>query len=156
MDTGTLVAPIGDDANSATARPERRPRRLRRRAVLVGLGTASVLVLVGLFSSQMDASPTLLRPVLIGKPAPVFELRSVDGAVVRSSDFVGRPYVVNIWATWFDFTTAPASVARSGHKRGRPAVGPARLARQTTIERAAPPSGAGDENEQHSQRTGLG
>ncbi|MEZ4552372.1 MAG: TlpA disulfide reductase family protein [Dehalococcoidia bacterium] len=36
----------------------------------------------------------------IGAPAPDFALRSVDGQVVRLSDFRGRTVVVNFWASW--------------------------------------------------------
>lgn len=99
MDSDTLPAPTGADTNSDTGQPARRARR-RRRVVLAVLAAAAVLVVVGLFASQMDANSTIVRSVLVGKPAPVFELESVDGEVVRSSDFVGRPYVVNFWATW--------------------------------------------------------
>jgi cytochrome c biogenesis protein CcmG, thiol:disulfide interchange protein DsbE len=36
----------------------------------------------------------------IGRAAPDFVLRSLDGAPVRLSDLQGRPVIVNFWATW--------------------------------------------------------
>ncbi|MGE0228584.1 MAG: TlpA disulfide reductase family protein [Dehalococcoidia bacterium] len=36
----------------------------------------------------------------IGAPAPDFALRSVEGEVVRLSEFRGRTVVVNFWASW--------------------------------------------------------
>jgi cytochrome c biogenesis protein CcmG/thiol:disulfide interchange protein DsbE len=36
----------------------------------------------------------------IGKPAPDFELSSLDGQVVSLSDFRGKPVFLNFWATW--------------------------------------------------------
>jgi cytochrome c biogenesis protein CcmG/thiol:disulfide interchange protein DsbE len=39
---------------------------------------------------------------LLGKPAPSFELPvlGVAGQSVRSADFAGRPWVLNVWGTW--------------------------------------------------------
>lgn len=43
-----------------------------------------------------------IRSPLIGRPAPSFDLPSLDdrGARVTSAEFAGRPYVVNVWGTW--------------------------------------------------------
>lgn len=97
MDTDAVVAPTGAEPDRDIDRP---PRRRWRRVVMAVLAAVAVLMVVGLFASQMNVNPTLVRSVMVGKPAPVFELESVDGKVVRSSDFVGRPYVINFWATW--------------------------------------------------------
>jgi cytochrome c biogenesis protein CcmG/thiol:disulfide interchange protein DsbE len=39
---------------------------------------------------------------LIGKPAPAFSLPSAQypDRQVSSADFAGKPYVLNVWATW--------------------------------------------------------
>ena len=39
---------------------------------------------------------------LLGKPAPAFELPSLEDPVrkVATSDFAGKPYVLNVWGTW--------------------------------------------------------
>lgn len=36
----------------------------------------------------------------IGKPAPDFELSTLDGKLVKLSDYKGRPVLINFWATW--------------------------------------------------------
>ncbi|HUS19598.1 MAG TPA: TlpA disulfide reductase family protein, partial [Terriglobales bacterium] len=36
----------------------------------------------------------------IGKAAPEFELATLDGKLVKLSDYKGRPVLVNFWATW--------------------------------------------------------
>ena len=36
----------------------------------------------------------------INKPAPDFELTSLDGKTVKLSDYRGKAVVLNFWATW--------------------------------------------------------
>jgi peroxiredoxin len=36
----------------------------------------------------------------IGDPAPDFELLNMSGETVRLSDYLGRPVILNFWATW--------------------------------------------------------
>lgn len=43
---------------------------------------------------------TLQSTSLVDKPAPNFELASLDGSRLRLSSFRGRPVFVNFWATW--------------------------------------------------------
>ena len=86
--------------NDAVAVDGRRRRWRPWRWLGGGAATAVVVLAVGLFASQLGTDPRLLRSPLIGRPAPEFDLRTVDGGRVTSADFVGRPYVVNFWATW--------------------------------------------------------
>lgn len=59
-----------------------------------------VLLLTLLLALPPLAHAQAARP---GEPAPDFTLVDDDGAVVRLSDFRGRPVVVNAWATWCPF-----------------------------------------------------
>jgi len=38
--------------------------------------------------------------VEIGKPAPDFSLKNIDGKEIHLSDFAGKPVMINFWATW--------------------------------------------------------
>jgi peroxiredoxin len=56
-------------------------------------------------ASQQDADSA--RPEvrvgpaqLLGKPAPVFTIKSLDGKQVSLADYKGKAVVVNFWATW--------------------------------------------------------
>jgi cytochrome c biogenesis protein CcmG, thiol:disulfide interchange protein DsbE len=57
---------------------------------------------VALFSIGLDRDKETLPSPLIGKPAPHFELPSVEEPtkMVTNKSYAGRPYVVNVWATW--------------------------------------------------------
>lgn len=39
-------------------------------------------------------------PLLKGGPAPLFELKSVEGQVIKLSDLKGKFVILNFWATW--------------------------------------------------------
>jgi len=58
--------------------------------------------LVGFFIVGLQRDPSEIRSPLIGKPAPAFALESLGDPSVRvgSADFPGRPWLLNVWATW--------------------------------------------------------
>jgi len=59
-------------------------------------------VLVGFFVVGLKRDPGEIPSPLIGKPAPAFALESLGDPAwkVGPSDFQGRPWVLNVWATW--------------------------------------------------------
>jgi cytochrome c biogenesis protein CcmG/thiol:disulfide interchange protein DsbE len=60
------------------------------------------LALVGVFAVQLGEDPSVIPSPLIGKPAPTFELPSVEDpqSNVSSATLKGRMYVLNAWGTW--------------------------------------------------------
>lgn len=58
--------------------------------------------LVGFFVVGLQRDPGQIRSPLIGKPAPAFSLESLGDPAwqVGSADFAGRPWLLNVWATW--------------------------------------------------------
>jgi cytochrome c biogenesis protein CcmG/thiol:disulfide interchange protein DsbE len=74
----------------------------RRRWVFVGLVVGAVAALTALFGFGLTQDPSLVRPVLIGRPAPAFSLPplSPGGSAVRLSTLRGQVVVVNFWASW--------------------------------------------------------
>jgi cytochrome c biogenesis protein CcmG/thiol:disulfide interchange protein DsbE len=58
--------------------------------------------LVGFFIVGLQKDPGEIRSPLIGKPAPAFSLESLGDPAWRvgSADFAGRPWLLNVWATW--------------------------------------------------------
>jgi cytochrome c biogenesis protein CcmG, thiol:disulfide interchange protein DsbE len=58
--------------------------------------------LIAFFYVGLGRDKETLPSPLIGKPAPQFQLSSVEdpSRTVSNQDFAGRPYVLNIWGTW--------------------------------------------------------
>jgi cytochrome c-type biogenesis protein len=55
------------------------------------------------FDSHFDTgnpTPAANGPVQVGKPAPAFTLKDVDGHPVSLSGLKGKPVLINFWATW--------------------------------------------------------
>jgi cytochrome c biogenesis protein CcmG/thiol:disulfide interchange protein DsbE len=54
------------------------------------------------FYVGLDRDKETLPSPLIGKPAPQFSLPRVGdpSQTISNSTFAGKPYVVNVWATW--------------------------------------------------------
>lgn len=60
------------------------------------------VVLVGFFVAGLQKDPSLVPSPLIDRPAPALKLPEVGNpaAMVDTASLAGRPYVVNVWATW--------------------------------------------------------
>lgn len=75
---------------------------------LVGLGLCVLIALVtivvggklGLDVWQMEFLASRRGAALIGKPAPEFALKDLDGNEVTLDEFTGEVLVVDFWATW--------------------------------------------------------
>jgi cytochrome c biogenesis protein CcmG/thiol:disulfide interchange protein DsbE len=59
-------------------------------------------ILVGFFVVGLGRNPGDIPSPLIGKSAPAFSLESLDNPArnVGPTDFAGRAWVLNVWATW--------------------------------------------------------
>jgi cytochrome c biogenesis protein CcmG/thiol:disulfide interchange protein DsbE len=70
------------------------------RWVVTVVGLVVLLPVVVILGSRLGKDATSVRSVLVGRPAPEFDLPRLDGGRVRSADLAGKPYVVNFWASW--------------------------------------------------------
>jgi len=62
-----------------------------------------VVALTTPFDSHFESNnptPAPHGPVRVGKPAPDFTLKDIDGQTVALSALKGKPVLINFWATW--------------------------------------------------------
>jgi cytochrome c biogenesis protein CcmG/thiol:disulfide interchange protein DsbE len=81
-----------------------------RRSLLLIVPLVTFVVLAGLFFVRLrsGADPSAVPSVLIGRPAPVFDLAALPGATANgvplpglsSAALKGRVTLVNFWASW--------------------------------------------------------
>ncbi|KQV09401.1 DsbE family thiol:disulfide interchange protein [Devosia sp. Root105] len=74
-----------------------------KRILLAVLPLLLLVGLVAVFALNMDRDPSLVRSVLINKPAPSFALPAVAGTGVEGFDTAsleGEVTVVNVFASW--------------------------------------------------------
>lgn len=66
--------------------------------VVIFLALGAVLY-VGVVNSPNKST---MKSALLGKPAPAFDLPALDDPTqqVSNTQFAGRPWVLNVWATW--------------------------------------------------------
>jgi cytochrome c biogenesis protein CcmG/thiol:disulfide interchange protein DsbE len=80
---------------------ERRRRGHPVRWAVVGVSVVILLPLVLVLGSRLGDDPTLgQRSAVLNTPAPEFSLPNIDGGTISGKDLVGRPYLVNFWASW--------------------------------------------------------
>src|SRR2546425_13183383 len=78
-----------------------RPGRRRNRWVLGGAVLGGVALLTMLLAFGLSRDPTVIKSPLVGRDAPDFLLRTLDGrGTVRLSQFSGQVVVINFWASW--------------------------------------------------------
>lgn len=73
------------------------------RYILFALPLIALVALIAVFASSIDRDPSLVRSVLIDKPAPAFALDPVEGIGVPGFDTAslkGQPTLVNVFASW--------------------------------------------------------
>src|SRR6202162_2864785 len=67
-----------------------------RRVLLAGSAILSAVLTV----SSLIAPSRAAAPTLVGKEAPDFVLKAMDGKNLRMSEFRGQVVLVNFWARW--------------------------------------------------------
>ena len=67
---------------------------------MIGLAVVVLLPALVVFGTRLDKDATQVPTVLIGKSAPAFDLKTLDGQPVTNAQLAGKPYVVNFWASW--------------------------------------------------------
>jgi cytochrome c biogenesis protein CcmG/thiol:disulfide interchange protein DsbE len=102
--TDSTQIPPPDQQPSGAGHPSLLRSADRRRRIRWGAigGIAGCVVVVAAISAfGLTRNPSAVRPVLLGKPAPDFTARTLDGSSsVRLSRLRGQVVVLNFWASW--------------------------------------------------------
>jgi cytochrome c biogenesis protein CcmG/thiol:disulfide interchange protein DsbE len=61
---------------------------------------ALVLPIGWLLFANIGVDPRTIPSQVVGRHLPAFDLATVDGMRLTDADLVGRPAVVNFWASW--------------------------------------------------------
>lgn len=94
---------------------------------------AALVVVLALGLSHPTPAPA---PTLVGREAPPITIRASDGRSVATAELLGRPVVLNFWASWCDPCRSEAPVLASG-ARSRPDIAFVGAAIQDDAENAA-------------------
>jgi len=103
----------------------RHPTRLAgrgRAAVWIPIGVVVVIVVLlgSLLAFGLGRNPTEVQPVIVGKAAPGFSLRRLDGGgTVSLGAMRGQVVVLNFWASWCADCVVENSALRSVFDRYR-------------------------------------
>jgi cytochrome c biogenesis protein CcmG, thiol:disulfide interchange protein DsbE len=75
--------------------------RHRARWIALAVGVF-VAVLAVVLATQVGTDPRAdtSRSPLVGKDAPSYDLPTLDGSRVRSSELAGKVLIVNFWNSW--------------------------------------------------------
>lgn len=60
-----------------------------------------MLALLTLFAFGLKRDASFMPSALVGRTVPNFSLQSLDGkSLIKSQDLLGKPLVINFWASW--------------------------------------------------------
>lgn len=75
-------------------------RRPRRRLIVAAWSLAGVAAVVALLTVNVARPPGPVDTPIVGRPAPAFDLETLDGRRLTLAELRGSPIVLNFWASW--------------------------------------------------------
>ena len=75
-------------------------RRGPRRLVLAAWLVAGVAALVAFLTVSVGRPAGPVDTPIVGRPAPAFDLQTLDGGRISLAELRGSPVVLNFWASW--------------------------------------------------------
>ena len=91
----SAAEPVGVTQPAATD-----PRRGPRRLILAALLIAAVAALVAFLTVSIGRPAGPVDTPIVGRPAPAFDLQTLDGGRLSLASLRGSPVVLNFWASW--------------------------------------------------------
>lgn len=75
-------------------------RRGTRRLILAAWLVAGVAALVAFLTVSVGRPAGPVDTPIVGRPAPAFDLQTLDGRRISLAELRGSPVVLNFWASW--------------------------------------------------------
>lgn len=94
------MASVAEEQERRPAAESRTRRRSRRRLIVAAWLIAGIAAVLALLSINVAGPGTAVDTPIVGRPAPAFDLETLDGGRLSLSDLRGSPVVVNFWASW--------------------------------------------------------
>lgn len=72
-----------------------------QRAIIIGVALAATFGLLFVFYAGFGTDPHAVPVMNMGTKAPMFKIKRLDnGQIVDMQELLGKPVVLNFWATW--------------------------------------------------------
>lgn len=91
---------MSSSAELADVTPRAEPVRRRRRLVIAAWLVAAVAALIAMLTVNIAGPARPVDTPIVGRPAPVFDLETLDGGRLSLGDLRGSAVVLNFWASW--------------------------------------------------------
>lgn len=93
------MSSVGEQSGASEPAPTRE-RRGPRRLILAAWLMAGVAAIVAFLTVSVGRPSGPVDTPIVGRPAPAFDLQTLDGQRVSLADLRGSPVVLNFWASW--------------------------------------------------------
>lgn len=94
------MASVAEQPDLGPAAERQTRRRSRRRLIVAAWLLAGVAGALALLTINIAGPRTAVDTPIVGRPAPAFDLETLDGGRLSVADLRGSPVVVNFWASW--------------------------------------------------------
>ena len=94
------MASVAEQPDLSPAAERQTGRRSRRRLIVAAWLLAGVAAALTLLTINIAGPSTAVDTPIVGRPAPAFDLETLDGGRLSVADLRGSPVVVNFWASW--------------------------------------------------------
>jgi cytochrome c biogenesis protein CcmG, thiol:disulfide interchange protein DsbE len=87
---------------------------------LLGIGIILVILIVFIYGIYFASNPREIPSSQIGKKAFEFETTTFDGQPISLQQFLGKPIILNFWASWCTTCWKEAHILEAAHQEYTP------------------------------------